>query len=437
MKKLVSSVILFALVFVSNAQYENLLVNAGHTDSTEGWTIEANGGSGVRFLPEKGALRTSHSLYTESQTINLLNIGRGFTAAYLDTEPIILYSSFFQGYDDNGNQSNSDVYFLNVYLYDKDMNGIDSFESGFLNTMNSLEQIKGSFRNYGKGVRFIKFEQGGKDGDNWKGNYGPEIDNSYLSIGNHLMYTEGNIGSFAGWENYNESFWSLKTINDKKYFSTSYKISPIHQIIDLMDLGYTSTELDKSPIISGGENYIGTGVGSSYDDNFSIKVELMNSKMEVIHTFYKLYVASEEWQSATFEIENYAQGVRYIKYSHHGDDGPNDWKGYYGSKMDKPYLLIGENKVLNTNLKEVNTFKNLTIYPNPTQETLNIEIEHNGNIVGTTCTISDLHGRIIKSFDVSQNQSAVNVEDIEAGVYLITLTNLNTNIKQTRRFIKN
>ena len=80
------------------------------------------------------------------------------------------------------------------------------------------------------------------------------------------------------------------------------------------------------------------------------------------------------------------------------------------------------------------TDKQVSIYPNPATETLNI----NFNAATTAdIRISDMSGRVVASFNTENN--AVNkfsVHELATGSYIITLTDKSTNVSQSVKFVK-
>ena len=263
------------------------------------------------------------------------------------------------------------------------------------------------------------------------------LDNSFLSIGNHLKYTSGNIGSLIGWvvtEKQGDG-WYIRDYDSISRFQTSHDLCEKRQLVDLLSLGYTYQELDKAPKIAGGEFFKEYG-GGSPDDEYTQKVELLDIYFDVISTYTKTYACTSEWQDATFEFTNYGTGVRYIRYTHSGHEPGIGWKGHYGPVMDKSYLLVGEDRAQSTSIKDYNKFNNLTLYPNPAKETLNIQISDNSSVLGTICTITDIQGKVLGVMDLNMNQTELNVSYLEQGMYFVTLVNEANNIKQTSKFIK-
>jgi hypothetical protein len=77
----------------------------------------------------------------------------------------------------------------------------------------------------------------------------------------------------------------------------------------------------------------------------------------------------------------------------------------------------------NINVNEITT-TSVSLYPNPASSVVYIQTELTGE---ATANIIDITGRLVKSVNISDMQNAsVNVEDIDTGVYFLTLQQGNT-----------
>ena len=155
----------------------NLIVNgSGASPTTTGWTVIANGGSGWGhsasggYDATPGFFITSYVQCRRSQTIDLL--AAGATEAELDSAPIIKVSEAISCYL----QGAADKYYIKVELRDASNAVIATWNSGTqaapLTAPTSWTVISGEFKNYGPGVRYIYFEDGGIDGGYWDGPWG-------------------------------------------------------------------------------------------------------------------------------------------------------------------------------------------------------------------------------------------------------------------------
>jgi hypothetical protein len=167
----------------------NLLLNAnGQTGDMTDWTVVANGGSGWYVGTGYGStlpgssypFATSYGWDVRSQTIDLL--ADGFTTAQLDSAPTISISDWVRGYIVNGS------YFMNVQLEDASHNVIATWSNGSQSSPLTITssagwiEATGSLQSYGSGLRYIVFEDGGKDQAGWAGNYGAAFDASSVML---------------------------------------------------------------------------------------------------------------------------------------------------------------------------------------------------------------------------------------------------------------
>ena len=64
----------------------------------------------------------------------------------------------------------------------------------------------------------------------------------------------------------------------------------------------------------------------------------------------------------------------------------------------------------------------LTLYPNPASDILNFEIENYDLNERLTVEISDIKGRIVKSFELtSKNTNNIDISDLKNGIYTISI----------------
>jgi hypothetical protein len=72
-----------------------------------------------------------------------------------------------------------------------------------------------------------------------------------------------------------------------------------------------------------------------------------------------------------------------------------------------------------TGINEINKQGILKVYPNPAKDKLIVSVSKNGN---STIGITDILGKAVKSITTTELQTAINVSDLESGVYFIKLT---------------
>lgn len=152
-----------------------------------GWELY-DSGLGLWTISSDNPLNGDYSFeiidkYNErSQTIDLLDMG--CSEAFLDAMPVIYVGEYVRG---NG-ACYSDHYFINVYLLDEFENIIDQWSAGLpgslMRTVADWSEINHRFENYGAGVRFIRFEDGGEPGELYEVSdlQGPSFDDAYVLI---------------------------------------------------------------------------------------------------------------------------------------------------------------------------------------------------------------------------------------------------------------
>lgn len=163
-----------AVIDDSHLSIGNNIAYAGaRTTNFAGWSIDQNGGDGwiVRGLNYQASFGWCY----KSQTIDLLELG--YTAEELDKQPRIGFGEFIKGFEPNY----SDQHSLVVILYDKDMQEITRFSKTSA-AKETWQWIGSSIENYGKGLRYIYYQHGGKDIEYWAGHYGTIIDYSLVEV---------------------------------------------------------------------------------------------------------------------------------------------------------------------------------------------------------------------------------------------------------------
>ncbi|MEI7435741.1 MAG: MBG domain-containing protein, partial [bacterium] len=217
----------------------NLLANPGGESSSNpwvGWTQIANGGDGL-VAAAWGNQHSGSNLFATSsgwmqrcQTNNLLSLG--FTAAALDSAPAITVGEWFQTSPSYGGQ-----FYLKVELRDASLNVIAGWTNGTVaspvvwGVNSNWTLIAHTFTNYGAGVRYVRFEDGGKDTLNWAGNYGIMLDDAYVNVGATCALMPSSNGPAAGGNTliitnfYPGSFGSGSDITNVVFSNTNQTVS--------------------------------------------------------------------------------------------------------------------------------------------------------------------------------------------------------------------
>ena len=87
-----------------------------------------------------------------------------------------------------------------------------------------------------------------------------------------------------------------------------------------------------------------------------------------------------------------------------------------------------------TSLSE-NELENITIYPNPTSNFVNVKLPSKMNTEGLHITLTDVNGRIIKrQNNINSLNIVFNIQDIENGVYFLNF--VTSNSKATKKIVK-
>lgn len=128
-----------------------------------------------------------------------------------------------------------------------------------------------------------------------------------------------------------------KTI--QSVFVTSFGMCTKMQLIDLEKEGYNPSFMDDfQPDIRISEWYNRCQhCGCMYD----ICVELLDERKELIQRFAPdtLYPGVVGWKQVTHVFQNYGPGVRYICFTHGGQD-TRYWKGWYGIRLTESCVEI-------------------------------------------------------------------------------------------------
>lgn len=164
-------------------QFYGLLANPdGSLGNMSGWTVTANGGSGwAANAGAPGAFVTSWDWDRRTQLIDLW--GQGISQSAMSTAPAIYVSERF-----SRTYCGGDSYYLKATLLDTNMNVVDAYDSGILQASGpcewstSWQTVSHTFTGYGPSVRYVKWEDGGKDSEFWAGNYGAQMTDAVVAV---------------------------------------------------------------------------------------------------------------------------------------------------------------------------------------------------------------------------------------------------------------
>ncbi|XP_051518640.1 F-box only protein 44-like [Myxocyprinus asiaticus] len=167
----------------------NMLKNPRAEDELNGWKIVQNGGDRWKIednsveIPNNTVPKcfvTSYYLCMKQQLIDLKK--EGYSPAFMDhLQPDIKITDWYAPRWDCGSQ-----YEICVELLDQKKKVMSTYqpEPVFFPQWNDQQwcQMTHVFKDYGPGVRFIRFTHGGKDTQYWAGWYGIRITNSSVEI---------------------------------------------------------------------------------------------------------------------------------------------------------------------------------------------------------------------------------------------------------------
>ncbi|KAK6308201.1 hypothetical protein J4Q44_G00214720 [Coregonus suidteri] len=178
------------LFYFLSKKRRNLLKNPRADDEFNGWQIMENGGDKWKIepveevpLPDntvKKYFATSYSTCRKSQLIDLEK--EGYRPSFMDDfQPDIIISDWYAPRWDCGSE-----YDICVELLNHKKTTIKKFspETVIFQQWNDQKwnQMTHVFKNYGPGVRYIRFTHGGKDTLFWAGWYGIRVTNSSIEI---------------------------------------------------------------------------------------------------------------------------------------------------------------------------------------------------------------------------------------------------------------
>ncbi|MDR3047647.1 MAG: T9SS type A sorting domain-containing protein [Bacteroidales bacterium] len=159
---------------------------------------------------------------------------------------------------------------------------------------------------------------------------------------------------------------------------------------------------------------------------------LLPSHAEEFSDFITYYLEEPLWVSGTFYIGFYQNNAVEINIGfdqdYEGESGftfyntQNQWEEmfYKGVPMMRPVL----GKDLGATIHTPSVAQKLTFYPNPTQNSVSFTIP-DPHQTPTAYEIHDLFGRLLKTDNLNSNLNTINLSELVAGCYFITLKNKN------------
>lgn len=312
-----------------------------------------------------GCWATSHDPCEKIQLVDLVDAG--ITAEKLDQKkPPITVRDWYSPRSDCGCH-----YRLSARLLNAEKGELDKWE--FKDTKEEgydWIKVKHVFKDYPSGVRFVEFKHGGEDTKNWAGHYGAKMTMSAVFVGqkrkkrakravksacgrnllrnpcakedlNCWLTTEDGDGFKV--EGESGGCKDLKDFNkdakDNCCWATSYGPCEKTQTVDLGFEGIDGDFLDDvQPEIKVSEWF---GCRTDAGCVYWLRVRLLNSEMDEIDKkeIRQEKEASGDWYHVSESFSRYGPGVRFIEYTHGGQDNCN-WAGHYGAKISCSSLVV-------------------------------------------------------------------------------------------------
>jgi len=328
--------VIFCLLFsyASNgSQYGiNLLTNPNGSDGNTGWTFIENGGNGWKATNGEG-FRTSWDWAKRFQEVDLEE--KGYSPELMDKQPPIVISEMFL------RRWCNDRYYLKVELLNEDKDvvklwstGIREHDGAGCDYRGHYDKIEFILTQYGEGVRYIRWEDGGVDTEYWAGHYGPTLKNPTLAVMPvNLLEDPESLSSWDSSEGMTELAGGA--------VGTSHDWGSRVQEVDLIqDMGYDATTLDQGFPIMVAETF----VKACHADKYYLKVNLLDAERNIIESYHS-GIQTHEDNSCSYDyaerlyhiFADYGAGVRYIRWED-GGVGTEHWAGNFGTKLVNPYL---------------------------------------------------------------------------------------------------
>jgi V8-like Glu-specific endopeptidase len=314
----------------------------------DGWTIIANGGQGwsiqqgyATSIQYDANFAVSTGWCKKSQTIDLVKQA-GFTAEYLDQAPDIQVLDWIAA-DYPTSTTDSSQYYLTVQLQDASHTPVKIFQTGNLlipSTVDShgfeWQQIGCNFSDYGAGIRYIYFEHGGLDKQQYAPQYGLKITGAEADVviampadqPRELIQNGSGSGGLSGWDVIGSTPWTVETgpgrycpgTTGTTVFAVTSGTGTKSQLIDLLAAGYTADALDTAPVVRAAQ-WICAESGCVC--TYTLKFELRDATQRVIASFdsgpFSLPESPAEVAPFRYLAQNlsdYGPGLRYIYFEH-------------------------------------------------------------------------------------------------------------------------
>ena len=88
-----------------------------------------------------------------------------------------------------------------------------------------------------------------------------------------------------------------------------------------------------------------------------------------------------------------------------------------------------------TAITEQQVLKNLSVYPNPVENELTIELELNAEQPQLTYLIVDAVGKVVAKNELTSSKTVINTTTLDRGIYFLSVS-ANNNVLKTTKLVK-
>lgn len=85
------------------------------------------------------------------------------------------------------------------------------------------------------------------------------------------------------------------------------------------------------------------------------------------------------------------------------------------------WLKLGDSTILNTAVNQLDLDNKISIYPNPTNEILNISIAKDVDLTNATVSLVDVSGRQVLNQRIQSTETAIHINHLPNGIYLLNI----------------
>lgn len=167
---------------------------------------------------------------------------------------------------------------------------------------------------------------------------------------------------------------------------------------------------------------VSTDCGLSYQEVYRKEAENLQTTDTVTNNFFPLY--NSHWRTEYIDISTFGGSDVLIKFESMNKQGNNLFLDNIWVYQGVEPVAVEENKLLNE----------VKIYPNPSNNTLTLELGTN-SLTNASYQLIDMTGRIVKANTIYQNRTFIHVADLTNGIYFINVVNEHGN--KVLKLVKN